>query len=279
MSVYFKKLPHYDNVKAQVYRFKKEYSAAKVFSMGRSVSQKRIYCLGIGSLRESVLYVGGIHGSEWLTVNAVLTFADEVGKRAQHDCEFSKMLDNRGIMIVPCLNPDGVEIALNGGGELSRYNANLNGVDLNHNFDAGFLKEKLIERQNGIFGPSPRQYGGEYPESEPETHALCTLCNLFEPKRAYALHSQGEEIYYSYQNHTPKQSEEMAKKLCHVSGYKLAQQSGLCSHAGFKDWFILKKHRPAFTVEMGKGENPLPLSEFEKNYKKLRTLLWLSIKL
>ena len=34
--------------------------------------------------------------------------------------------------------PDGVEIAVSSKGELSRYNANQNGVDLNHNFDAGF---------------------------------------------------------------------------------------------------------------------------------------------
>lgn len=272
-----KKIPYYNSVKSQVYKFKKQYSCAKVFSLGKSVGGRRIYCLGIGSLRQSVLYVGGIHASEWLTINALLTFGEEVAQRCETDKSFSQRLEQRGIMIIPCLNPDGVEIAVSSKGELSRYNANQNGVDLNHNFDAGFEKSKKLELKSGITSPSFKQYGGEYPESEPETHALCTLCNLFEPQIAYALHSQGEEIYYSYENHTPKQSEQMAKSLSRVSGYKLVKQTGLCSHAGFKDWFILKKHRPAFTIEMGKGQNPLPLCDFEKTYKKLRALLWQSI--
>ena len=277
MLGYYEKIPTYNSVKHEVYNFKKRHNGVKVFSIGTSVGGKRIYCLGIGTLLKSVLYIGGVHASEWLTINALLTFANELGERSDNDPSFSSLLSKRGIMIVPCLNPDGVEIAVKSKGELSRYNANLNGVDLNHNFDAGFDECKKIEKQNHIFLPSFRQYGGEYPESEPETHALCTLCNLFEPNRAYALHSQGEEIYYSYNSIEHPQSKEIAEKLAQVSGYKLATQSGLCSHAGFKDWFILKKNLPAFTIEMGKGENPLPPNEFRTHYKKLRPLLWQSI--
>ena len=29
---------------------------------------------------------------------------------------------------------------------------------------------------------------------------------------------------------------------------------------GFKDWFIDCFHRPGFTIEAGKGKNPLPFS-------------------
>lgn len=286
--------PHFENLKSAVFEFKRNYSNAKVFSLGKSVANRRIYCLGLGSLRSSRLYVGGTHGSEWLTISALLKFADELGEKCENDNTFLEDLEKCGVMIVPCLNPDGCEIAMLGEsgahprerfikhiskGDFSHYNANLNGIDLNHNFDAGFEELKTIERKNGIVSPAPRQYGGIKAESEPETRALCTLCNLFEPKFAFSLHSQGEEIFYAYSNYTPKESEKMAKRLADISGYKLATQTSLASHGGFKDWFIKEKHRPAFTIEMGKGENPLPEDDFDEIYKKLKPLLYETLKI
>ncbi len=279
-------LPHYENLKSSVFKFKKTYKNSKVFSLGRSVANRRIYALGFGSLRFSRLYVGGTHGSEYLTISALLRFANEIGEKLKNDVEFAKQLEKHGIMIVPCLNPDGCEIAILGdtrprsefikrisNGDYKHYNANLNGVDLNHNFNAGFDKIKKIEAENGIISPSKTRYGGLYPESEPETHALCTLCNLFEPTAAFSFHSQGEEIFYNYENFTPSESEKIAHKLADASGYRLVNQTGLCSHGGFKDWFIKEKRRPAFTIEIGKGENPLPFCDFEEIYQKLKPLL------
>ena len=37
-------------------------------------------------------------------------------------------------------------------------------------------------------------------------------------------------------------------------------------HAGYNDWFIQTWDRPGFTIEAGRGENPLPLSQFEEIY-------------
>ena len=39
------------------------------------------------------------------------------------------------------------------------------------------------------------------------------------------------------------------------------------SFAGYKDWFIQNFNKPGFTIEAGLGENPLPLSQFNKIYK------------
>lgn len=282
--------PNYENLSLAVQHFQKSYENSKVFSLGRSVANRRIYCLGLGTLRRSRLYVGGTHGSEWLTVSALVRFANELAQNTS----LSPLLEDYGVMIVPCLNPDGCEIAIMGekgahpkedfikqisNGDYEHYNANLNGVDLNHNFNAGFEELKILEIKNGITSPSKKQYGGLFPESEPETHALCTLCNLFEPQMAFSLHSQGEEIFYSYENYTPKKSKQMAQRLAKVSGYSLAQQTSLASHGGFKDWFIKEKHRPAFTIEIGKGENPLPINDFEEIYKKLKPLLEETLKI
>jgi g-D-glutamyl-meso-diaminopimelate peptidase len=122
-----------------------------------------------------------------------------------------------------------------------------------------------------------RQYGGGRPESEPETQALCNLCRRMFFSRAVAFHSQGEEIYWKYGPRTPRCSYELAKKLAASCGYTVAQPEGMAAHGGFKDWFICVFARPGFTVEVGRGVNPLPLTEFEGICDKLFRMLVLGL--
>lgn len=63
---------------------------------------------------------------------------------------------------------------------------------------------------------------------------------------------------------TAPASERIARILAAASGYRLVENDGLASHGGFKDWFIEYFDRPAFTVEMGKGENPLPVGDLDR---------------
>ena len=66
-----------------------------------------------------------------------------------------------------------------------------------------------------------------------------------------------------YGEKNPPESERLARIFSASSGYTLIKNSGLASHGGYKDWFIEKFNRPGFTVEIGKGENPLPLQDFD----------------
>ena len=68
----------------------------------------------------------------------------------------------------------------------------------------------------------------------------------------------------------------MAEIMSASSGYALEEPEGLAVGGGFKDWFIKEFDRPAFTVEVGRGENPLPLEDYAKIYKQIRELLMLS---
>ena len=43
--------------------------------------------------------------------------------------------------------------------------------------------------------------------------------------------------------------------------------------AGYKDWFIEAFDRPGYTVEAGRGTNPLPLSQFDERYRKNREIM------
>ena len=90
-----------------------------------------------------------------------------------------------------------------------------------------------------------------------------------------ALHAQGEEIYWEYGERTPPEAGLMAEIAAAVSGYRAAAPTGLAGHGGFKDWFVEQTGRPGFTVEWGKGRNPLPETAFEPMYDKAREMLLL----
>ena len=254
----------------------------RLFFIGKSLLGVPIPCLKLGRGKRCSLFVGAHHGSEHITANVLMKFASELAEKVPAE---------RTAFIIPMLNPDGCAIAtgdvgadhplfpfltkVNGGGDFSHWQANARGVDLNRNYDAGFDKCKAAERALGIFSPSPTRYGGEHPESEPETAALCALTRILAPRLnvAVALHTQGEEIYYDYEKRAPDGARELAEKFAALSGYALSEPEDAASHGGFKDWVIDRFGVPAFTIECGRGENPLPPSDFEKIYEKVRSIL------
>ena len=288
--------PDYETTRAMLDALKRRFPHARLGVCGRSLSGRSIYTLSIGPQENPVLYAGGFHGQEWLTPLLLLRFFERTATAVWEGDNFSAIpiqdaLHGRGMMIVPCVNPDGVQIALHGaqgagryealatqisGGDFSRWNANARGVDINHNFNAGWETLHQMEQESGITGPAPRQYGGTAPESEPETQALVRLCRAHSFRHALAFHSQGEEIFWEYGEHTPERGRMMAKIFAASSGYQLVENDGLASHGGFKDWFISEFNRPGFTFEIGRGENPLPLSGFEQIYEKLEETLLLA---
>lgn len=244
--------------------------------IGSSVNDRNIWGLMLGDGEERVLFSAAFHGMEWLTTLVCLRLCEDMCNAITKNKTLSgwnvrRAMRGRSIVFVPQVNPDGVEISLSN--PQSRWQANANGVDLNHNFNAGFKELQQMEQNNGINGPCASQWGGPHPESEPETKALTALCERCDFRHVVALHSQGEEIYWRYGKHTPPASLLMAQAMAAASGYTVSESTGLASHGGFKDWFIKTYHRAGFTIELGKGENPLPLSDFEGVYEKAREML------
>ena len=270
-----------------------EYPFFKPITIGKSVGGLDIKGIKIGAGRESVLYAAAFHGSEHITTNITLFFLERLGeciKKGEDLCgiNLKRILAKRSILILPRINPDGCDISILGEkgcvgkekeirnlcqGNFKIWNSNFRGVDINHNFNADWEDLKKREEKAGIWGPAPTRYGGTKPESEPETKALCDLCRRANICHALALHSQGEVIYHGYKNIHPKRSKRMAEILSSESGYALDVPVSLASGGGFKDWFILEFDRPAFTVEIGKGKNPLPIEKAEEIYKKVQKML------
>lgn len=287
----------YNAIHTILQTFKEKYPFISISSIGKSVFGREIPAVRIGRTNEYVLYAGAFHGTERITATLLLMFIEELCEALQKhekisDIDAVKAMYGRGVIIVPMVNPDGCEIALKGpascgyfagriqricGGKHENWNANLRGVDINHNFDADWLALHEAEKRSGIFGPAPRQFGGNKPHSEPETVALVDLCRFVRIRHAVAFHSQGEVIYWNFGKQTPLKARRMAEIMAASSGYALDVPTGLAYGGGFKDWFIEKQQRPAFTVEVGLGKNPLDPAVLPQLYNQLREMLMITL--
>ncbi len=270
-----------------------KFESLKITTCGKSLLGKDIFAFVIGAGKKNVVYVGGTHGIEWLTSLLLLKFTENLAI-AYEKGEFlsgfdvKDILGNKKLIIIPELNPDGIEISIKGAsacgkykaenfeickGDFSFWSANARGVDINHNFNADWYKLRESEKEAGIMSPSPSRYGGLFPESEPEAAAITRLCRRIPIEMLITFHSQGEEIFYEYGENTPSKALHIAKIFSALTDYTLVKNEGLYSSGGLKDWFIEEFKRPAFTVEIGKGKNPLPLDDIDEIYEKLEAMM------
>lgn len=252
-------------------------------AIGQSVLGKEIPEVLIGNGPKKVHYNGSFHGNEWITTPIIMTFLNDyalslTNQQPIRGLYMSPLYAQTNLSIVPMVNPDGVDLVLhgppeqepwrskvvewnNGSTNFSGWKANIRGVDLNDQFPAKWE----LEREKGSKSPGPRDYGGEKPLTEPESIAMADLTKRRDFARVLAFHTQGEVIYWGFDNLEPPQSEVLANEFSRVSGYEPVQS--IESYAGYKDWFIQDWRRPGFTVELGSGTNPLPLSQYDEIYE------------
>jgi g-D-glutamyl-meso-diaminopimelate peptidase len=262
----------------------------------KSVMGRNLYYLKLGNGPHQYFYNASHHSLEWITSVLLMKFAENylrayTLREMMGDYNIREMWNTSTIYIMPMVNPDGISLVLDGLEEdnpyydkLLMYNsgnldfskswqANIRGVDLNHNYDASWNLSKMAENENGICGPGPTRYSGIYPESEPESRAVCDFTRNHDFRLVLAYHSQGEVIYWNYQDMPSPEAKHFAGMLSEISGYELDETVGMASFSGYKDWFIEKFNRPGFTVEVGCGENPLPINQFNKIYHDNEKLL------
>ena len=262
----------------------KKHTMLEVYSVGKSVEGRELFCIKFGCGDKKIFLNGAHHSLEWITTSLLMGFSVDFlnsvkkGKKL-YGYDTQKIYDNATFYIMPMVNPDGVNVVINGLDEENEYHraicemlsgidarkvwqANIHGIDLNHNYDASFYEGKKLEKENGVFGRGPTRFLGEEPFSEPETIAVRELFCKEMFNLSIAFHSQGEVIYWDYQNKS--KYFDIAKELSCVSGYQLDEAGGITAVSGFKDWVIEKYNLPAFTVEVGKGVNPISFSQFKK---------------
>lgn len=278
----------YDILTQDIERLKKEYPGIITFrSIGTSLCGRVLHRLTIGTGSTRVFYNGAHHGMEWLTAALLMRFAEECANALQQGKKFREvnlyeLFDDVTLEIVPMVNPDGVELAAHGlsennpnyrnllamnGDNFSEWQANNRGVDLNHNYNAGWAESKSAEAANGIHGAGATRFSGIAPESEPESRAVADFTRSQQFDLVIAFHSQGQVIYWDFNGEIPPRGREIGEYFTTVSPYVLDRTEGIASFGGYKDWFIQTFHKPGYTVEIGLGKNPLPMEQLAKIYK------------
>lgn len=243
-----------------------------LFSIGESVMENKIYCLKVGKGKRKIFINGAHHGLEHLTSAFIMRFLSDYAANLASGTDFFgknsvELYSTATLYAVPMVNPDGVDIAIHGLNIENPYHrklismvgihsfnkvwqANVNGVDINHNYDANW---QVVSKH-----PAPSKYSGPYSESEPETKAIVEFVRKEKFDLLLAFHSQGGEIYYDFDGKMSADSLYLANRFSQVSGYTPSKTSGSASFGGCKDWFIKEFGKAGFTVEMGHGKNPLP---------------------
>ncbi len=274
-----------------------KYAFATLSEFGKSVMGNPLLFICVGNGSRRVLYSASHHANEWISSLVLLKFMDELlGKSRTNEqiggFSAKELLNKTTLCFAPLINPDGVDLVLEKliGGKYyeqakkiagnypsipfpSGWKANIEGTDLNLQYPANWEKAKQIKYGLGFTNPAPRDYVGPAPLSAPESRALANFTRNINPDTILALHTQGNEIYWKFADYEPMGAYELGLKLAAASGYKLSNTPPVSDNAGYKDWFIQDFGRPGYTVEMGLGASPLPLSQFSSIYTAMEPLL------
>lgn len=105
------------------------------------------------------------------------------------------------------------------------------------------------------------------PLTEPESLAIYNFTLEHDFRLILTYHTQGKVIFWQFQDYAPDEAFSIGSQFANVSGYSLEKTPYNSSFAGFKDWFIQNYIRPGYTIEVGRGVNPLPTSQFNEIYK------------
>ncbi len=271
----------YSNLQKQISQLDEQYTQVQVTTFGQSIQNRKLYLLKLGSGEKKLAVIGGVHGRESITSLLILKLIEEYSKEQEiASYNLTKLLDDVTFYFVPMLNPDGIEIAVNGvadgaknkefylkanegSTDFKRWKTNARGVDLNKQFPADW--EGVASTEASHF----ESYKGSGPVTEAESKALFELTKKEDFDLVVCFHHSGNVIfwYYNQKGEQYQRDYELAKRISNINGYKVVppEDSDQVA-AGYKDWFIKEFKKPGFTIEIEeeKTEQPLPAYNIEK---------------
>lgn len=285
MSYYFELL------QMNISSLKTVYPFLEIGSIGKSVMGKDLTYIRIGTGPKEVFYSGAIHSNEWITAPLLMKFVENFCRTYVRNGRIfgynaRQIFNDASIYIVPMINPDAVDLvvgALNENTEAyqnvrelalnypeipfpSGWKSNINGVNLNLQFPAGWETAKQIKYAQGFTRPGPRDFVGFGPLTEPESLAMYNFTLEHDFRLILAYHTQGEVIYWKFLDYNPPQARVIGERFAEITGYLLEVTPYSSGYAGYKDWFIQEYNRPGYTMEVGRGVNPISVSQFNKIY-------------
>lgn len=139
--------------------------------------------------------------------------------------EYLKKNNAEGLLFIPCLNPDGLQLG-------KRTNAN--GVDLNRNFPT---KNWELTEKNEFFG-------GMRAGSEIETQFLTDTISEFKPELILTLHAPYKVVNYD------GPAKEISEKISQIINYPVEASIGYPTPGSFGTYAGIERQIPAITLEL-----------------------------
>ncbi len=174
--------------------------------IGQSKSGRNLYALNLGLKKSeksemipTVAYLGAHHAREHLSTEVPLLAAERLLAEYATNPRIKHILDNRRLIFIPMVNPDGVMYDIRDGRyHMWRKNhedgtAQSDGVDLNRNYDQNWA------RGGSSSYPMSDIYHGPHAFSEPESIAIKEFVEANPDLRAMiSFHSFGELVLYPW---------------------------------------------------------------------------------
>ena len=256
-----------------------------VSSIGQSVEGRDIPVLRVGKGARNVLVCAAIHAREFETTAFAMYMAEQYcrGYAAGGSLDglsYRQLLDGVTFVIVPQLNPDGVDLAQRGDdaaaerpglegmpfrdGWMRRYYAwksNIRGVDLNRNWPY------LWNNWDKCAVPASADYAGPEPLSEPETQAMMGLIRAMPFWAFCSFHSAGNCIYWIDSSNSPALYDKLyptARRIADYTGYRLLPAENVSRFGGYMiNYCRATYEKPCMTVEIGAYAARYPFSNYD----------------
>lgn len=166
----------YEEMMADLGALERRYPFLRTGFVGESVLGRKIPAVILGNGPKKLHYNGSFHANEWMTTLLLMKFIEDFAAAYSGDgmlrgTNVKELFSQVTLWIVPMVNPDGVELALesispdnpyyerviqwnNGSFDFRNWKANIRGVDLNDQYPANWEVEK--ERRSPD-GPAPER--------------------------------------------------------------------------------------------------------------------------
>jgi g-D-glutamyl-meso-diaminopimelate peptidase len=176
----------YEEMVNDISLLEERYPELETQEIGHSVTGRKIIALRLGKGSKEIFYSASMHANEWINTILMMMYTEVYFEALNNfgclgSYNVSDLFESISLWIVPMVNPDGVELVQRGidlsspyyydvmkinqwSKNFSQWKANIRGVDLNDQFPAGWEIERA---RRDVPGPSPLNYPGEYPLSEP----------------------------------------------------------------------------------------------------------------
>ena len=261
---------------------------------GRSVEGRDLTLIKLGKGEKKIILCGSHHAREYISSTYLMKMTEEYAKAYYGSGSFGNydvrnILDQICIYIVPMVNPDGVNLVINGieavgdkeavtamamlRNTYREWKANINGVDLNRQYPAEWEK-----KYDEVGRPASESFKGESSATEPEVKAMMELSKANVFILAASFHTKGNVIYWADRATVDliPGVKDLAKRLSKLTKYSLmpVSEDPRIYAAGYENWFRLEFLRPAFCIEL----TPYNNTDVPHNDKKFDDLVWKNAK-